>query len=136
MNKKFEKSSRRKCHISDILISLARFFINIHVKEKVHLFNKTIKNIIANYICYGTITYNDRDLPRISKWIEELIYEKTHANKFYLQNKNNSFCLSPIQIPGDFKIALVYVKNVFNRKIPFISPLFHEDKFKFEVMAF
>lgn len=103
MNKKFEKSSRRKCHISDILISLARFFININVKGKVHLFNKTIKNIIANYICYGTITYNDRDLPRISKWIEELIYEKIHANKFYLQNKNNSFCLSPIQIPGGFK---------------------------------
>ena len=36
-------------------------FINIDVNEKVNLFNKTIKNIIRNYIPHETITCDDRD---------------------------------------------------------------------------
>ena len=38
-------------------------FTNIDVKEKVNLFNKTIKNIIRNYIPHETITCDDRDPP-------------------------------------------------------------------------
>ena len=39
----------------------AKRFTNIGVNEKVNLFNKTIKNIIRNYIPYETINCNDRE---------------------------------------------------------------------------
>ena len=35
-------------------------FTNIAVNEKMNLFNKTIKNIILNYIAHGAITFDDR----------------------------------------------------------------------------
>ena len=38
-------------------------FTNIDINEKVNLFNKTIKNIIRNYIPHKTITCDDRDPP-------------------------------------------------------------------------
>ena len=55
---------------------------------------------------------------------------------FIFKIKTTRFVFHQFKSQGDLKIALVYVKNVFNIKIPFISPLFHEDKFKLEVMAF
>ena len=36
---------------------------NIDVNKRVNLFNKTIKNIILNYIPRETITCDDRDPP-------------------------------------------------------------------------
>ena len=68
-------------------------FTNIDVNEKVNLFNKTIKNIILNYISHETINYDDRDLPWINKDIKELIHEKNQAYKSYRQNKNKIFSL-------------------------------------------
>ena len=50
-------------------------FTNIDVNEKVNLFNKTIKNIILNYIPHETITCNDRD----PSWMNKLIHEKNQA---------------------------------------------------------
>ena len=43
---------------------------NIDVKEKVNLFNKTIKNIMRNYIPHETVTCVDRDPPWINKDIK------------------------------------------------------------------
>ena len=62
-------------------------FINIDVNEKVNLFNKTIKNIIRNYIPHETITCDDRDPPCINKEIKKLIHEKNKAYMSYSQNK-------------------------------------------------
>ena len=64
---------------------------NIDVNERVNLFNKTIKNIILNYIPRETITCHDSDPPWINKDIKELIQEKNQADKSYGQNKNNIF---------------------------------------------
>ena len=50
-------------------------FTNIGGNKKVNLFIKTIKNILLNYIPHETITYDDRDHPRMNKYIKELIYE-------------------------------------------------------------
>ena len=50
-------------------------FTNIHVNEKVNLFNKTIKKVILKYIPHETNTCDDRDPPWITKDIEELIHE-------------------------------------------------------------
>ena len=36
-------------------------FPNISVNNKVHMLNKTIKNIMSNYIPHETITCDDRD---------------------------------------------------------------------------
>ena len=68
-------------------------FTNIDVNEKVNLFNKTIKNIILNYIPHETITCDLRDPPWINEDIKELIHEKNQAYKLYRQNKNNTFSL-------------------------------------------
>ena len=70
----------QKENIEKIRKAIDRFpwamrFTNIDVNEKVNLFNKTIKNIILNYIPHETITCNDRD----PSWMNKLIHEKNQA---------------------------------------------------------
>ena len=78
--------------------SWAMDFTNIDVNEKVNLFNKTIKNIIRNYIPYETIACDDKDPPWINEDIKELIYEKNQAYKLYRQNKNNIFSVDRFEL--------------------------------------
>ena len=66
--------------------SRERCFANISVNNKVHMFNKTIKNIMSNYIPHETITCDDRDPPWINKDIKQLILDKNHAYKSYIRN--------------------------------------------------
>ena len=40
-----------------------KLFRNLHINEKVYLFNKTIKNILPNYITHETVTCDDKDPP-------------------------------------------------------------------------
>ena len=62
-------------------------FTNIDVNEKVNLFNKTIKNLIRNYIPHETITCDDRDPPWINKDIKELIMRKTKLTSHIVKIK-------------------------------------------------
>ena len=122
-----------------------------------NLFNKTIKNVIRNYILHETITCADRDPPWINKDIKELIREKNQACKSYHQNKNNIFSVHQFELlqsklnflieksksnyyariskkiirsHDQSEILLVYIKTFLNnRKIPCIPPLLHDDKF-------
>ena len=48
----------------------------LEFEGKVNFFNKTIKNIILNYICLKIITCDNRDPPLIYKDIKELFHEK------------------------------------------------------------
>ena len=50
--------------------SWERCFANISVNNKVHMFNKTIKNIMSNYVPHETIICDDRDPPWINKNIK------------------------------------------------------------------
>ena len=50
------------------------------------MFNKTIKNIMSNYIPHETITSDKRDPPWINKDIKQLILDKNHAYKSYIRN--------------------------------------------------
>ena len=50
------------------------------------MFNKTIKNIMSNYIPHKTIICNDRDPPWINRDIKQLILDKNHAYKSYIGN--------------------------------------------------
>ena len=68
------------------------------VNAKVNLFNKTIKNIIRNYIPHETITCDDRDPPWIIKDIKELIHGKNQAYKSYRQNRNNMFSVHQFEL--------------------------------------
>ena len=49
------------------------------------MFNKTIKNIMSNYIPHETIICDDRE-PWIDKNIKQLILDKNHACKSYIRN--------------------------------------------------
>ena len=84
--------------------SWERCFANISVNNKVHMFNKTIKNIMSNYIPHETIICDGRDPPWINKDIKELIFDKNHVYKSYirndksLQSKSNSISVSSIKV--------------------------------------
>ena len=52
------------------------------------MFNKTIKNIMSNYIPHETIICDDRDPPWINKDIKQLILDKNHAYKSYILKTN------------------------------------------------
>ena len=69
--------------------SWERCFANISVNNKVHMFNKTIKNIMSNYIPHETIICDDRDSPWINKDIKQLILDKNHAYKSYIRNNKS-----------------------------------------------
>ena len=69
---------------------MERRFANSDVNEKVYLCNKTIKNIVSNYICHETIICNDKDPPWINNNIKKLINDKNHAYASYRLNENKS----------------------------------------------
>ena len=80
-----------KANVDHIRRSINEFsrekcFANISVNNKVHMFNKTIKNIMSNYIPHETIICDDRDPPWINKDIKQLILDKNHAYKSYIRN--------------------------------------------------
>ena len=51
-------------------------FQNMNVNDMVHLFNRTIKNILHNFIPHEVITWDDRDPPWINSSIKRLIQAK------------------------------------------------------------
>ena len=57
-------------HQKDVF-SWERCFVNTNVNNEVHMFNKTIKNIMSNYILHETIICDDRDPPWINKDIKK-----------------------------------------------------------------
>ena len=48
----------------------------------VSLFNKTIKNILSNYIPHETIICDDKDPPWFNKNIKQLLQEKSNTVTF------------------------------------------------------
>ena len=65
-------------------------FQNMNVNDMVHLFNRTIKNILRNLIPHETITCDDRDPPWINSSIRRLIQDKNEAYKRFKRSNNNS----------------------------------------------
>ena len=56
--------------------SWEKSFRNLNINEMFFLFNKTIKNILSNYIFHETFTSDDREPPWINNNIKQLIQEK------------------------------------------------------------
>ena len=71
--------------------SWERAFENLSADEKVSLFNKTIKNILSNYIPYEIITTDDRDPPWFNKNLKSLIDKKNKALRLYVRSNKNDF---------------------------------------------
>ena len=56
----------------------------------IFLFNKTVKNIISNYIPHETATFDDRDSLWINKNAKQLILEKNKMYKKYVKENKDT----------------------------------------------
>ena len=65
-------------------------FQNMNVNDMVHLFNRTIKNILRNLIPHETITRDHRYPPWIGSSITHLIQDKNEAYKPFKRSNNNN----------------------------------------------
>ena len=132
-------------------------FSNTNINEKVSLFNKTILNILNNYIPHETIICDDKDPSWFNSRIKSLIEKKNKIRKSYQRFKSNSQLLSKLNLLQEQLYLLInkskqnYYSRVAsklanvqrnsktywsllnrflnNKKIPLIPPLFHENKF-------
>ena len=123
----------------------------------VYLFNKTIKNILSNYITHESITCDNRDPPWINNKIKQLIQKINNTSRIYiLSNKNLQIFQKMNYLQNQLKLltesnkesyylriskklmdpmarAKTYwsiLKSLLNNKnIPCIPPLFHQDKY-------
>ena len=64
----------------------------------VSIFNKTIKNILSNYIPHETITCDDKDPPWFNKNIKQLIQEKNNTYKRYILSDQNPQIFEKVKI--------------------------------------
>ena len=134
-----------------------RSFKNLDVNEMVFLFNRTIKNILSNYIPHEITICDDRDPTWINNRVKELINEKNdtfqcslHSNKDpklfskveYLQNELKSLIeankekyysriskrmMNPLTSTKTYWSILKSFLN--NKSIPCIPPLFHQNRY-------
>ena len=139
-----------------LTISTEKAFSNTNINEKVSLFNKTILNILNNYIPHETIICDGKD-PWFNSWIKSLIENKNKIRKNCQRFKSSSQLLSKLDLLQEQLCLLINkskqnfysrvaskltnvqrnsktywsLLNRFlnNRKIPLIPPLFHENIF-------
>ena len=67
-----------------------RAFVNTNVNEKVFILNKTILNIISNFIPHETLTIDDKDPLSLQKIKKKITQEKNNVDKSYRNSKNNN----------------------------------------------
>ena len=131
--------------------------MNTNVNEKVDIFNRTILNILSNFIPHETIVCNDKDPPWFNSRIKTLIKEKNATFKVFRHKKDNPdviYYLKFLQehlsttiesskeryyarianrLNNTQKSSKIYkfLLKIFlnNKKILLIPPLFHEDNF-------
>ena len=121
------------------------------------VFNKTIKNILSNFIPHGTITFDDRDPPLIKSQVKHLINEKNAMYKNYLKNNKSNQSFETFQsFQSQLSSLIASLKNKYyskvvkrlldpgtspktywsilktflnNKKIPVILPIFQDNKY-------
>ena len=125
------------------------------------MFNKTIKNIMSNYIPHEKIICDDRDPPWINRDIKQLILDKNHAYKSYIGNDKSLMFFNQFQfLQTKLNSLIEESKNRYytqlshklldpkasqisywtilktclnNKKIPCILPAIHKEKFVADV---
>ena len=66
-----------------------RAFSNTNVNEKVCISNKSILNVLSNFIPHETILCDDKDPPWFNSRIKSLLQDKNKIFKNYRKNKTN-----------------------------------------------
>ena len=153
----YEKAKVDHIRRSIYEFSQERCFANTSVNDKVLMFDKTIRNIMSNYIPHKTIICDDRDPPWISKDIKQLILDKNRAYKSYIRNDKSLQFFNQFQFlqtklnslieeskkqyytrlshklsdPKRSQKSYWSILKIFlnNKKIPCIPPPLHQDKF-------
>lgn len=73
---------------------LEESFTNCSVNEKVAIFNKTILDILHNFVPHGTLLVDDKDSPWLINKIKKLINKKS---KVFKQNSNSLQILNKLE---------------------------------------
>ena len=140
------------------MIHWDRAFVNTNVNEKVFMLNRTIMNILSNFIPHKTVTVDDNDPSWFTKK-KNLTQEKNNVYTSYRNSKNNNniqylrrlkllqedlrieievlksnyYSLITYKLTHIQKNSQVYwelLKRVLNnKKIPLIPPLFHGNEY-------
>ena len=123
----------------------------------VYLFNKTIKNILSNYVPHETVTCDDRDPLWISSRIKELIQEINNTFRIHILSYKNPQISEKVKyLQNQLKLLTESNKESYylhiskklmdpmtsaktcwsilklllsNKEVPCIPPLFHQNKF-------
>ena len=66
-----------------------RAFSNTSVDEEVCIFNKSVLNVLSNFIPHKAILWDDKDLPWFNSRIKSLLQDKNKIFKSYKKNKIN-----------------------------------------------
>ena len=132
-------------------------FRNLRINEMVYLFNKTIKNILSNYIPHEAITCDVRDPPWINNKIQQLIQEINNTCRIcILSNKNIQIFKKVKHLQNLLKLLTesnkqryylriskklmdpvtgvktnwsILILLLINKKIPGVSPLFNQNRY-------
>ena len=84
-------------------------------------FNRTITNILSNYIPHETITCDDKDPPWFNKNIKQLVQEKNNAYKSYILSDKNPQTFERVKslqnqlkcsIEGNKKKLFAYIQQI------------------------
>ena len=95
-----------------------RSFANLDINGKVCLFNKTIKNILSNFIRHETILFDNRDPPWINSQFKHLANEKNAIYKNYLKNNNSNQSFATFQsFQGQLRSLIANLKNKYYSKV-------------------
>ena len=62
----------------------------MNVNDMVHLFNRTIKSILRNFIPHETITCDDRNPPWINSSMRRFIQDKNGEHKRFKRSNNKN----------------------------------------------
>ena len=67
-----------------------RAFSNLNINEGVSFFNKTILNIVSNFVPHETVICDERDPPWLNTRMKNLINDKEILYKKYLCSSKNT----------------------------------------------
>ena len=132
-------------------------FYNTNINKKVSNFNKTILNVLSNYIPHETLICGDKDPPWFKSRIKSLLQDKNKLYKDFRRSNTNAQLLNKLNhlqeqlnflinrskqyyyarmtkkltnVSKNCKAYWSLLRRLLNnKKIPLIPPLFHENKF-------
>ena len=88
--------------------SWKRALSNLNIDEQVTVFNRTILNILKNYISHESIVCDDKDPPWFNKRNRSLIQEGTLLLETFRKNRNNVDMITCLNNLNDCLALLIH----------------------------